>query len=530
MSQDSFLPAMTEAATVTTSPPVTMSSSSSTPMSNTKTTTPQVLSLNTNKRVGRKYRKRPEGKPKRPLSAYNLFFAKERQNIVRKQMEESGSSPEEIDKMLKLGGRSQPHRKTHGKIGFLDLAKTIAEKWKNISDEERDPYLRDAKVEKEKYMVIVEEWKLKNPTLVTGTSSVGGNSSSSSSSTSLTPRKRKAASLNTEAASRPNSTTDYSSSSSSAASFSRSLSTSPDLPESNQTVIASQEIKNQESTKQVLPQPGQFITPLPCTGRASNSKSSSSDFIVKSSLPSESIQLYQQRLSNVINHRDDYEMWKKQQISAASVPAGRSSSPPVQQQIGDLLSPAFGQCKSMIQKLTNTVLAVPQQLGAKNDHSPSLSSDVAVEDASSTSDNKPNNTLIHPLFLNSTTSTTTVTNVWRPSGTVFAPTTTTTPDDHLAALVAHRASLLQQQQQHHPQGAAPPNTTSSIKVPQTVQQQQVRQQATLSGGNGVSNTNSALKHPPVSSLNANNYMSQIGDLATSLDDDCFDILSGFVAR
>lgn len=62
-------------------------------------------------------------KPKRPLSAYNLFFQHERRVILEgitsdPQASHPGSKP----------------RRSHGKIGFAALARTIAAKWKTIDE------------------------------------------------------------------------------------------------------------------------------------------------------------------------------------------------------------------------------------------------------------------------------------------------------------------------------------------------------------------------------------------------------------
>jgi len=53
----------------------------------------------------------------------------------------------------------------HGKIGFVDLAKTIGRKWKSLNVEEKEPYLKLAELEKAKYHeeMKVYTFKKKNP-------------------------------------------------------------------------------------------------------------------------------------------------------------------------------------------------------------------------------------------------------------------------------------------------------------------------------------------------------------------------------
>ena len=123
---------------------------------------------------GKRPRGRPKGstnkgKPKRPLSAYNIFFKEERARILesipdaekakssrkhRKSLSTGSSSGETPD--MKRGGK-QPH----GKIGFENLAKMIASRWQSLSPEELEPYTSRAKVEAERYKKELELCKTK---------------------------------------------------------------------------------------------------------------------------------------------------------------------------------------------------------------------------------------------------------------------------------------------------------------------------------------------------------------------------------
>ena len=113
-------------------------------------------------------------KPKRPLSAYNLFFQEERQKIVEdpKAMEKVDDDSEattttnttttdhcDPSESPKKRKRYEPHRK----MSFEGMAKTIAKRWKEISSDESkiQRYQEIAKIEKARYMKEVSEWKLR---------------------------------------------------------------------------------------------------------------------------------------------------------------------------------------------------------------------------------------------------------------------------------------------------------------------------------------------------------------------------------
>lgn len=82
-------------------------------------------------------------KPKRPLSAYNFFFHYERAKMLEHMPTRAAGKP----------------RRSHGKIGFADLARNIASKWKSISADERKQFDDKAVADKERYVKDMEEWK-----------------------------------------------------------------------------------------------------------------------------------------------------------------------------------------------------------------------------------------------------------------------------------------------------------------------------------------------------------------------------------
>jgi hypothetical protein len=85
--------------------------------------------------------KETSNKPKRPLSAYNLFFKAERERIL-KNIKQPSHKP----------------RRSHGKIGFADLARNVAERWKSLDALERRRFEELATQDKDRYEREVEAW------------------------------------------------------------------------------------------------------------------------------------------------------------------------------------------------------------------------------------------------------------------------------------------------------------------------------------------------------------------------------------
>jgi hypothetical protein len=104
--------------------------------------------------------KKPPGKPKRPLSAYNIFFQLERDRIVNDEIERQFTK-DDVAKVRVVAGANMPKRrdrKIHGKIAFVDLARTIGIRWKNLSESERGIFYERAGYEKLKYDIDVATW------------------------------------------------------------------------------------------------------------------------------------------------------------------------------------------------------------------------------------------------------------------------------------------------------------------------------------------------------------------------------------
>ena len=90
--------------------------------------------------------KKPEGKPKRPLSAYNLFYRDVRQELLGEGSE--------------IEGKRTP-RATSG-LGFKTLTQLVASRWKAISPEDKRPYEQQAQRNLDEYYQAVDAWEHKN--------------------------------------------------------------------------------------------------------------------------------------------------------------------------------------------------------------------------------------------------------------------------------------------------------------------------------------------------------------------------------
>ena len=83
--------------------------------------------------------KHKDGRPLRPLSAYNIFFYMERMRVMKEQ--------------------SDPNTK-HAAVGFGVLASTVAAKWKEIDTVLKLELETMARLDKKRYDRENEEWKL----------------------------------------------------------------------------------------------------------------------------------------------------------------------------------------------------------------------------------------------------------------------------------------------------------------------------------------------------------------------------------
>lgn len=134
---------------------------------------------------GKKSRpKKPKNKPKRPLSAYNIFFKDERAkilaNIPDKKAEDGEDEDEEDETKAKNedgeekeGGKEgekkdgdakkaaagkKRKRVPHGKIGFESLAKIVGQRWKELPPGELEVFKKRAEGDMKRYRKEMEAY------------------------------------------------------------------------------------------------------------------------------------------------------------------------------------------------------------------------------------------------------------------------------------------------------------------------------------------------------------------------------------
>lgn len=136
-----------------------------------------------------KKRKRPVDMPRRPLSAYNFFFSEERVRLLAEipdPDENKTASSKDIDtevsstddnhdinkessasseRLLKIRDakilKRRPHRKSHGKIAFKDLAREVGKRWKALDELEKARYNDLAEKDLQRYNEQMKDYNSK---------------------------------------------------------------------------------------------------------------------------------------------------------------------------------------------------------------------------------------------------------------------------------------------------------------------------------------------------------------------------------
>jgi hypothetical protein len=104
-------------------------------------------------------------RPKRPLTAYNLFFKHQRDLILRSTPSEFDHSHDELHSTLSIPSRERRDKSKavrpppHRKIGFADLARQIGRSWKELDRRGRAPFVELARQDKTRYLSEVRVWK-----------------------------------------------------------------------------------------------------------------------------------------------------------------------------------------------------------------------------------------------------------------------------------------------------------------------------------------------------------------------------------
>jgi hypothetical protein len=89
--------------------------------------------------------------PKRPLSAYNYFFRSERARLVGVDLD--------LKEIADVHNRKKRrHRKTHGKMGFREMANRVGERWRGLSDEEKTPFVKMFEDDRARYKTELKVW------------------------------------------------------------------------------------------------------------------------------------------------------------------------------------------------------------------------------------------------------------------------------------------------------------------------------------------------------------------------------------
>jgi hypothetical protein len=149
----------------------------------------------------RKKAKKSTDQPRRALSAYNIFFSEQREQILKeidakqkgsskdeegdevkkddaekdvkkddgedkKEDEDKKDGDEDDDQVPKVLNRTffpkrqkRAHRKVHGKIGLVDLAREVSKRWKELEPEKKKHYQNLAEEDRKRHKEVMAEYQ-----------------------------------------------------------------------------------------------------------------------------------------------------------------------------------------------------------------------------------------------------------------------------------------------------------------------------------------------------------------------------------
>lgn len=111
-----------------------------------------------------RFKKKFTNKPKRPLSAYNIFFKEERERILREIPDDAAATTAAVSSSSQGSSSSRIRRgkrTPHGKIDFQSLAKAVGKRWQNLSAEAMAVYKEKANDDLVRYKQEMEEFTTK---------------------------------------------------------------------------------------------------------------------------------------------------------------------------------------------------------------------------------------------------------------------------------------------------------------------------------------------------------------------------------
>mmetsp|Transcript_5746 Transcript_5746/g.9066 ORF Transcript_5746/g.9066 Transcript_5746/m.9066 type:complete len:616 (+) Transcript_5746:71-1918(+) len=130
----------------------------------------------------KKSRKKPKDRPKRPLSAYNIFFKEERNRILEslpvnaaKEDDNTNSNTSDGEQTsdpenapVKRRRRKRKGPAPHGKIGFESLAKLIGKRWQELEPDKMAIYKGKAEEDMQRYKKEMVLYKQKKSSIEAG--------------------------------------------------------------------------------------------------------------------------------------------------------------------------------------------------------------------------------------------------------------------------------------------------------------------------------------------------------------------------